>query len=160
MKRISLKLPEILNIFAFLLYLAGSSLAHIEDGSELSIWLLIFATGTVFCVTVLPVLGIDWLRMKKKGCRAGRWLGLLLQFTSWGTFTLAVYFRLRAQIPRFHTSLTLTTLLWAGWMLALVYSRHACQPQAPYDTLGKISAERPNNPSLKKEKRGNYEECL
>jgi Na+/proline symporter len=135
MKRIRLKIPELLNIFAFLLYLFGSSLAHIEDGSELSLWLAAFATGMAFCVTVLPVLGIGWLRMDSKGCRAGYWLALLLQIASWGTFGLAGYFRLRAQLSRFHTLLTLTTLLWAGWMLILVYSRHACQGLTAHDTL-------------------------
>ena len=135
MKRIRLSAPEFLYVFSFLFYLFGSSLAHIEDGSELSLWLVAFATGIVVCVTVLPVLGIEWLGMKKKGCRAGYWLALILQLASWGTFGLAGYFRLRGQVPRFHTFLTLTTLLWAGWVLLLFCSRHACQPQTDRDTL-------------------------
>lgn len=135
MKRVSITVAEILQIFAFLLYLFGSSLTLIEHGAELSLWIMTFAIATSAATTLLPWLGIHWLELDKKGCQAGLWLALLVQITSWGVFGYAMFLRLGRNLPRFFTLTTLLTLLWASWLLILFYSRHACRPNQVDDTL-------------------------
>lgn len=128
MKHKTIKLPELLHILAFLVYLFGSSLTHIENGAELSLWIMAFAMIITVVTTVFPWLGIHWLKLDQKGCRGGWRMALFLQVTSWSMFGYAMFFRLGRNLPRFHTLVTLTTLLWAGWLLIFIYSRHACQP--------------------------------
>lgn len=135
MKRVSITFAEILQIFAFLLYLFGSSLTLIEHGAELSLWIMTFAIATSAATTLLPWLGIHWLRLEKRGCQAGAWLALLVQIASWGVFGYAMFLRLGRNLPRFYSFTILLTLLWASWLLIYCYSRHACHPNNVNDTL-------------------------
>lgn len=127
MKRIALTLTEVLYCFSFLIYLGGSALALIEHGTELSLWIMFLAVMISFATRTLPWLGINWLRIEKKGSQAGWWLSLILQFLSWGTFGVAMLFRLDRNLPPFYLWITITTLLWASWLLTFIYSRHALQ---------------------------------
>ena len=135
MKKIHNKIPELLHILAFLLYLFGSSMAHIYNGVELSLWLMAFTVIITMSTTVLPWMGIHWLKLSKKGCPTGYWLAIIIQMASWVTFSAAMFNRLARNLPRFHTLIMLTTLLWATWLLVFIYSRHACQPSNVDDTL-------------------------
>jgi len=125
MKKTEIEFPELLYVFAFLLYLLGSSMTHIQQGVELSLWLMFFSVLITITVTTLPWLGINWLRLEKKGSQAGWWVVLFFQSASWACFAYAMYLRLRRDLPLFHTMITVTTLLWAAWILIFIYSRHA-----------------------------------
>lgn len=127
MKRTSPHITEWLYCLSFLLYLVGSSLAHIENGTELSLWLMTFAVVLTVAITLLPLAGIGWLRLERQGSRAGFWAAMLLQITSWTSFSWAMFLRLGRNLPPFHTWITITTLLWAAWLLIFIYSRHAHQ---------------------------------
>lgn len=127
MKRQSLHIAEWLYSLTFFLYLFGSSLTHIENGSELSLWLMTFAMISTIAITLLPIIGIRWLQMERLGCRVGFWAAMLLQGGSWITFFLAMFLRLRRNLPHYHTLITVTTLLWAAWLLIFILSRHAYQ---------------------------------
>lgn len=135
MKKTRIKFPEVVYVTSFLVYLLGSALTYIEFGVELSLWLMTLPILIAAAVTVLPWLGIRWLRLEQKGCQVGRYLAIILQVGSWGTFVRAMMFRLRRYLPPFYIWITLTTLLWAFWLLLFIYSRHACQTQQTDDTL-------------------------
>ena len=127
MKRPALHVAEWLYSLTFLLFLFGSSLSHIENGAELSLWLMAFAIVLSAATTLLPLAGIRWLQLRKQGCRAGFWAAMLLQGASWLSFFWAMALRLRRNLPPFHTFITVTTLLWAAWLLIFIFSRHACR---------------------------------
>ena len=127
MKRQSLHIAEWLYSLNFLLYLFGSSLTHIENGSELSLWLMTFAIVLTAATTLLPVAGIRWLQMEKLRYRAGFWAAMLLQGASWMSFFWAMLLRLRRNLPPFHTWIMVTTLLWAAWLLIFIFSRRVYQ---------------------------------
>jgi hypothetical protein len=127
MKRQSLHIAEWLYSLTFILYLFGSSLTHIENGSELSLWLMAFAVILTAATTLLPVAGIRWLQMEQLGCRAGFWAVMLLQGASWMSFFWAMMLRLRRNLPPFHTWIMVTTLLWAAWLLTFIFSRRVYQ---------------------------------
>ena len=133
--RIRIKLPEGLYILAYFVYLAGSAMTLIEHGVEFSLWLMTFAVVITLCTTVLPWLGFSWLRLIKQGCRWGWRLAVFLQFISWGTFATAMFHRLMRDLDRFYIWITLTSVLWAGWLLVFIYSRHACHLDETDDTL-------------------------
>ncbi len=135
MKQRVIKLPEIIHILAFLLYLYGSTLAHKENGAELSLWLMAFAVISTAATIIFPWLGFRWLKLEKKGSRFGWWVALLLQVSSWGLYSLAMFFRLGRNLPRFHNLITLTTQAWASWLIIFIYSRHAFQPKQADNTL-------------------------
>jgi Na+/proline symporter len=124
-KRTSLHVVDWLYSLSFLLYLFGSSLAHIEHGSELSLWLMTFAVILTLASTLLPLAGIRWLRLERQGNRWGLGIAMLLQVLSWMAFFWAMSLRLGRNLPPFHTWITVTTLLWAAWLLIFIYSRHA-----------------------------------
>jgi len=125
MKRTFPHIAEILYSLSFLLYLFGSSLTHIENGVELSLWLMTFAVILTMAITLLPLAGMRWLLMERQGSRAGFWAAMLLQVASWMTFLWAMLLRLGRNMPPFHTWITITTLLWAAWLLIFIFSRHA-----------------------------------
>lgn len=133
MRRSSLQIAEWLYSLSFLLYLIGSSLTHIEHGSELSLWLMAFAVVLTIATTLLPILGISWIGLPKQGSRAGYWAAMLLQGASWMTYFWAMFLRLGRNLPPFHTWITLTTLLWASWLLLFIFSRHAFKTPPPGD---------------------------
>jgi hypothetical protein len=135
MKRVAITLTEIIYCFSFLIYLGGSALALIEHGTELSLWIMFLAVMTSLTARTLPWLGVKWLRIEKKGAQLGWWLALILQFSSWGTFSGAMLFRLERDLPPFYRWITITTLLWASWLLIFIYSRHANPQTSPHQPL-------------------------
>lgn len=137
MKRSSLTIAEIFYVLSFLLYLFGSSLSLIEHGTELSLWMMSLALFVSASTTVLPWLGIRWLRMNQQGSRAGWWISLLLQFASWLTFAVAMLFRLNRNLPPFYNWILITTLIWATWLLMLIFSRHVWYQPASGDKLNR-----------------------
>lgn len=124
MKKTTLAPAEWLYSLSFMLYLFSSSLAHIENGSELSLWLMTFAIILTVAATLLPLVGICWLRLESQGSRLGLTIAMLLQVLSWISFFWAMFLRLGRNLPPFHTWITVTTLLWATWLLIFIYSRH------------------------------------
>lgn len=135
MKRLDFSLPEFLQSFSFLLFLAGSVLTLIFNGIELSLWLMVFAMAASLLTTVLPALGFNWLKLQRKGCRGGWWLALVLQVISWGTYAAGMFFRVMRDTLHFKYLIGATLFLWAVWLLIAIYSRHACQPKNAGDTL-------------------------
>jgi hypothetical protein len=135
MKKLDFSLPEFFQALSFLLFLGGGALALALNGVELSLWLMAFAVATSLLTTLLPALGFNWLRLVRKGCQGGMWLALILQVTSWGTFAGAMFMRLMRDILTFKYLIGLTMVIWAAWLLIAIYSRHACQGEAPDDTL-------------------------
>lgn len=145
MKINTIRFPEILELLAYILYLTGSSIAHVEDGSELSLWLMTFAVVISFAIRLLPQLGFGRLKLAQQGCRWGWWLAIILQITSWVTYTIAMVLRMSPNLPSFHTMITLTTLLWSIWLVIFIYSRHACKPLDGNDTLKEQKLGQPEN---------------
>ncbi|HEY9122610.1 MAG TPA: hypothetical protein VIM80_06410, partial [Brevefilum sp.] len=125
MKKNTIEFPELIKVFAFLLYILGSSLTLINHGIEMSLWIMTFAVVINIAVSILPWLGFRWLALSEIGSKTGRWLALLFNIASWGSFGYAMYFRLRRNLPTFYTMITITTLLWAVGLLLFLYTRHA-----------------------------------
>jgi len=135
MKRRNIQFPEVLHILTFFLYLFSSSLALIQHGIELSLWLMTFAVVISAVTTLFPLAGIRWLALDPRGCRIGRILAMLIQSSTWLSFGYAMFMRLSRNMDRFYNIISLTTLLWAAWLILLIYSRHACPSKPPDDTL-------------------------
>jgi multidrug efflux pump subunit AcrB len=135
MKHKAINIVDWLYIIAFLFYLLGSSITLIEHGIELSLWIMVFAVLITMVTTLFPWLGVQWLKQDKKGSRFGWWLAISLQFLTWGIFNYALYQRLTRNLPRFYHWITITTLLWAAWLLIYIYSRYAFLPARDSDKL-------------------------
>jgi len=125
MKKFKLAFTEILYLVCFFLFLFASDLAQIEHGSELSLWLMTFAVILTIAARVFPWLGVRWLRIPALGSPVGSWLAGILQFTSWGTFTAGMIQRWGRNLEPFYWWITLTSLLWALWLLIFIYNRYA-----------------------------------
>ncbi len=119
------KIPEVIYSLTFILYLLGSSLTLIEQGAELSLWIMSFAVVTAASITLLPLVGVRWLQLDRKGSRFGQWSAWVIQAFSLASFSYAMINRLQRNIAGFQSWIMVTTLLWAIWMLVFVYSRHA-----------------------------------
>jgi hypothetical protein len=131
----TIRFPELLSLFAFMLYLLGSSITLIEHGIELSLWLMTIAVLINLLTTILPWLGFNWLTLERKGSRLGYWLSFLIYFASWTSFGYAMYLRLWRFLPQFYTMITVTTLLWAAGLIIFIYSRYACKSRLTGDKL-------------------------
>ncbi len=135
MKPSRFSVAEFFYCLSFLLYLGGSSYAQAQNGIELSLWLMALAMVISVMTTTLPWLGFRWLKLPVQGSRFGKGLALFIQIGSWLSYAAAMFFRLTRNLPRFHALITVTTLLWAAWLLLLIYSRHVFQPSKTDDTL-------------------------
>lgn len=135
MKRLNIHITELIYIICYLIFLVGSSLALLEHGSELSLWLMTLPVAISTASTILPWFGIRWLLLKMKGCLAGNWVSRVIQVGSLGTFIYAMYLRLYRNLPNFYTLIVVTTLLWAVWLLIMLLSRRGCQHVAGNDKL-------------------------
>ena len=129
MKRPPIPFASWLHSLAFLLFLMGSSLAHLENGSELSLWLMTFGFIITAATTLFPLFGISWLKALNFSVPWKRNIVYLLQIISWLSFCYAMFLRFRRDMPSFHTCLIATTLLWATWILFYFYSAsHDAKP--------------------------------
>lgn len=143
MKSSRFSLPELIHNLSFLLYLGGSSLALFQNGIELSLWLMAFAVIVSSMTTLLPWLGFRWLKIPNRGSRFWKGAALFLQICSWGTYAAAMVFRLYRDLHRFQVLITVTTLLWASWLLLFIYSRYAFQPSSSGDKLSPAPQKEP-----------------
>jgi hypothetical protein len=84
-----------------------------------------FAVILTIATTLLPIAGVRWLHMERQGSQVGYWTAVVLQVASWFSFFWAMFLRLGRNLPPFHTWITVTTLLWAAWLLIFIFSRHA-----------------------------------
>ncbi|MDW7753587.1 MAG: hypothetical protein SCH68_00300 [Brevefilum sp.] len=137
MKKSKIEFPELIKVFAFLLYLLGSSLTLINHGIEISLWIMTFAVVINIALRILSWMGFCWLSLSKMGSKTGSWLAVLLDIASWGSFGYAMYLRLWRNLPMFYTMITITTLLWAVGLLLFLYSRHAFTDGKTGDKLDK-----------------------
>jgi hypothetical protein len=135
MKKNTIEFPEIIKVFAFLLYLLGSSLTLINHGIEMSLWIMTFAVVINIAVSILPWMGFRWLSLSKKDSKTASWLAVLLNIASWGSFGYAMYLRLWRNLPKFYMMITITTLLWSVGLLLFIYSRHAFTDRNTGDKL-------------------------
>jgi ribose/xylose/arabinose/galactoside ABC-type transport system permease subunit len=124
MKKSTLTLTEVLYLFCFLLFLFASDMTHIENGSELSLWLMSFAVVLTMAATLFPWLGIRWLIHKWHGSKTMQWLSYAFQVLSWGTFGYAMILRWARNLNPFHWWITVTALLWAIWILFFFFHRN------------------------------------
>ncbi len=129
MNRKAIYIPDVIHGITFILYLLGSSLTLIEQGTELSLWIMTFAVVTSACTTLLPFLGVRWLKLDKRGSQFGRWAAWLIQALSLASFGYGMIQRLQRDQAGFQNWIMITTLLWGTWMLVFVYSRHAFHKQ-------------------------------
>ena len=139
MKTSRFSIPELNYSLSFLLYLGGSSIAQSQNGIELSLWLMAFAVVISALTTTLPFIGFRWLKLPVQGSRFGRGTALFVQVCSWGSYATAMYFRLYRNLPLFHTLITITTLLWAAWLLLFIFSRHVFRQLITNDKLSPAS---------------------
>ena len=135
MKKPDLSLPELFQALSFLLFQTGGVIALALNGMELSLWLMAFAMIASILTTLLPLLGFNWLRLPRKGCRGGWWLALALQVISWGAYAGGMFLRLTRDVLNFKYLIGLTMVLWSAWLLISIYSRHACKGTEAGDTL-------------------------
>jgi hypothetical protein len=135
MNKKNLPIPQLLYIFSFFLYLFSSSMTLIQHGVELSLWLMTFAVLLTGVTTIFPWLGITWLKLEPKGSHIGYGIAITFQFLTWGSFSYAMFLRLNRDLENFYTWITITTLLWAAWLIIFLLSRYAIQANQPSDKL-------------------------
>ncbi|NTW49613.1 MAG: hypothetical protein HGB19_07795 [Chlorobiales bacterium] len=104
--------PEILYIIAFSLFLIGAAKSFRENGSPRSVAIMGVAVLIDFLTAMLPLAGVEFLKMHVQGRNLALVIGILLGFAVWALFLVALLSKRKGKYPLYHRLITLTEILW------------------------------------------------
>ena len=115
---------------AYILFMAGACLAHIENGSELSLWIASFGLALDAALLTLSVLRTHKPRTNFKGITFNRKLAGLLHILALPICLLSFAARFMTQIIAFHWLLALSQALCSLSIIIFFFNRHTHQTKS------------------------------
>jgi hypothetical protein len=112
---------EILYISAYCIFLAGASKSFRENGSSAALWVMGSGVLLDFLLSMLPVLGVQFLSTGLKGTNAVLIFAIVFGFVVWLLFLAALIIRKKGNMPLFHLTITLVEITWFIDFVAFLY---------------------------------------
>lgn len=113
------------SVVAYILFLGGAVLAYLENGSELSFWILGFGIALEVSLLLLGLFGserIKFLLLKGKSLSI---IAIIAQVLALLISLFAIPVRFLSYINAFTWLLALSLLLWTGALFILLYAKNA-----------------------------------
>lgn len=107
-----MELSELLYAAAYCVFLAGAAKSFRDNGSRTSRRIMGCAVIVDFLVSMLPMMGADFLKMNLEGHNAAITLGIVLGFAVWILFVAALIARKKGSDNLYHTGITLVEITW------------------------------------------------
>lgn len=117
-------LAEILYSIAFSLFLIGAAKSFRENGSQPSVLIMGIAVMIDFLTAMLPLAGIEFLKMHIQGSNLAIAIGVILGFVVWMLFLLALLIKHKGKLPLYHSLITLTEILWFIDFISFLYGTY------------------------------------
>jgi hypothetical protein len=107
-----MEISELLYAAAYCVFLAGAAKSFRDNGSRESRWIMGCAVAADFLVSMLPMLGVDFLKMDLEGHNAAITLGIVLGFAVWLLFIAALIARKKGSGRLYHAGITMVEITW------------------------------------------------
>lgn len=109
---------------AYILFMTGACLAHIENGSELSLWITSFGLALDATLLALSILGTHKPRITFKDIPFIQKLAGIIHIIAPLVCLLSFALRFMTQITAFHWLLALSQILWSLSIITFFFNRH------------------------------------
>lgn len=115
---------EILYSIAFCLFLIGAAKSFRENGSANAVAVMSIAVLVDFLTAMLPMAGVEFLKMHVQGKNLAIALGVVLGFVVWVVFLLALLMRHKGKHTLFHNLIILVEILWFVDFISFLYGTY------------------------------------
>ncbi|NTV46579.1 MAG: hypothetical protein HGB11_08705 [Chlorobiales bacterium] len=117
-------LAEILYSIAFSLFLIGAAKSFRENGSQRSVTIMSVAVLIDFLTAMLPLAGVEFLKMHIQGSNLAIAIGVILGFVVWMLFLLALLIKHKGKLQLYHSMITLIEILWFIDFISFLYGTY------------------------------------
>jgi hypothetical protein len=117
-------LSQILYILAYCIFLIGAAKSFRENGSKASVWIMGSAVLLDFLMSVLPMMGVKFLRSGIQGTNAVIVLAIIFGFIVWMIFLIALFAWKKGRLPIFHSLITLVEVAWFIDFISFLYGMY------------------------------------
>jgi hypothetical protein len=114
-------LNEITYIIAYCLFLAGAAKSFRDNGSAPAVRIMSAGVVLDFLVSMLPVLGVSFLRMNIKGSNGVIIAAIVFGFVMWMLFVAALLVRRAGKKRAFHVLVAVTEIAWFIDFITFLY---------------------------------------
>lgn len=103
---------EILYTIAYCIFIYGASKSFRENGSSRSVTIMLCGIALDFLVSMLPLAGVDFLKMKLEGTNSAILFAIGFGFCVWILFAAALITRKKGKIGVYHGLITAVQIAW------------------------------------------------
>lgn len=103
---------EILYTIAYCIFIYGASKSFRENGSSRSVAIMLCGISLDFLVSMLPLAGVDFLKMKLEGTNSVIIFAIGLGFCVWILFAVALIIRKKGNLDLYHRLITAVQIAW------------------------------------------------
>jgi len=114
-------LNEILYIIAYCLFLAGAAKSFRDNGSAMAVRIMSAGVALDFLVSILPLLGVSFLKMDLKGSNGVIVAAIMFGFVVWMLFVAALLVRRAGKKRVFHILIGITEIAWFIDFITFLY---------------------------------------
>ena len=119
------KAARFLSVVAYVLFLGGAVLAYLENGSELSFWILGFGIALEVSLLLLALFGSPRIKFSLRQGKVLAIIALIAQVLALLISLFAIPVRFLSYINAFTWLLAASLLLWTGALFILLNAKHA-----------------------------------
>jgi len=113
------------SVVAYILFLGGAVLAYLENGSELSFWILGFGIALEVSLLLLGLFGSERIKFLLRKGKSLSIIAIIAQVLALLISLFAIPVRFLSYINAFTWLLALSLLLWTGALFILLYAKNA-----------------------------------
>ena len=113
------------SVVAYILFLGGAVLAYLENGSELSFWILGFGIALEVSLLLLGLFGSERIKFLLRKGKSLSIIAIIAQVLALLISLFAIPVRFLSYINTFTWLLALSLLLWTGALFILLYAKNA-----------------------------------
>ncbi len=103
---------EIFYTLAYCIFIYGASLSFRENGSPRSVVIMLCGISLDFLTSMLPLAGVDFLKMDVGGTNAVIIFAIVFGFCVWTLFAAALIVRRKGALHAYHRLITVVQIAW------------------------------------------------
>jgi hypothetical protein len=119
-----MSITEMLYTLAYCVFLAGAAKSFREQGSRASVLLMSAGVLIDFLVSMLPLAGVQALKMNLEGTNAVITFAIALGFVVWLLFFTALFLRYKGRMGWYHGLITAVEICWFIDFIAFLYGSY------------------------------------
>ncbi|MBM4312107.1 MAG: hypothetical protein FJ119_14335 [Deltaproteobacteria bacterium] len=107
-----MSINEIFYTLAYCIFIYGASSSFRENGSSASVVIMLCGISIDFLTSMLPLAGVDFLKMDVGGTNAVIVFAIVFGFCVWMLFAAALIVRTKGSLETYHRLITVVQIAW------------------------------------------------